>query len=84
MDHRQEREKQRTDTYCNSGGFRSPTIGPTLHGNSSRAIREKPYARNLALVSTVLVLPICWRIGVYTWRFMHTVDGKRMYKTTAR
>jgi hypothetical protein len=46
--------------------------------------RRKPYARTLALVSAVLVLPICWRMGVYTWRFMHTVGGKKLYKTTAR
>jgi hypothetical protein len=23
-------------------------------------------------------------MGVYTWRFMHTVGGKKLYKTTAR
>jgi hypothetical protein len=27
--------------YCNGGGFRSPRIGPTLHGNSSRALSKK-------------------------------------------
>ena len=40
---------------------------------------RKPYARNLALVSAVLSLPMCWRMGVYTWRFMHTEGAKKMY-----
>jgi hypothetical protein len=42
--------------------------------------RRKPYARALALVSAVLVLPMCWRMGVYTWRFMHTEGAKKLYK----
>lgn len=42
--------------------------------------RRKPYARKLALVSAVLLLPLCWRMGVYTWRFMHTEGAKRMYR----
>lgn len=42
--------------------------------------RRRPYGRTLALVSAVLVLPICWRMGVYTWRFMHSAGAKKMYR----
>jgi len=46
--------------------------------------RRKPYARTLALISAVLVLPICGRMGVYTWRFMHTEGAKKVYKGDSR
>jgi hypothetical protein len=41
VDHCQERKTQRRDAYRNSDRFRFPTIGPTLSGNSSRALSKK-------------------------------------------
>jgi hypothetical protein len=44
--------------------------------------KKRVLGRKLALISAVLVLPLCWPIGVYTWWFMHSVGGKRMYEAT--
>ena len=42
--------------------------------------RRKPVGRKLALLSAVLVLPLFWPVGVYTWWFMHSEAAKRMYR----
>jgi hypothetical protein len=41
--------------------------------------RRKPIGRKLSLIATVLTIPIVWPVGVYTWWFMHSDGGKRMY-----
>jgi len=45
--------------------------------------RRRALGRKLALASAVLTLPLCWPLGVYTWWFMHTEGGKKMYRTAA-
>lgn len=45
--------------------------------------KRKPVARSLALVSSVVLLPICWPLGVYTWWFIHSDGGKAMYSKLA-
>jgi Ni,Fe-hydrogenase I cytochrome b subunit len=42
--------------------------------------KRRPIARSIALISAVALLPICWPLGVYTWWFMHSEGGRRMYK----
>jgi hypothetical protein len=41
--------------------------------------RRRPLGRRLALVSSVLLLPLLPPAAVYTWWFMHSEGGKRMY-----
>ena len=41
--------------------------------------RKKPLARKLAILVSVVLLPLCWPVGVYTWWFMHSEGGKRLY-----
>jgi len=42
--------------------------------------RRRPCGRKLALLSAVILLPLCWPVAVYTWRFMHTGGAKKMYR----
>ncbi|MDQ1636981.1 MAG: hypothetical protein QOF62_320 [Pyrinomonadaceae bacterium] len=42
--------------------------------------KRKVGGRTLALISAVLLLPLCWPIGVYTWWFMHSEGAKQMYR----
>lgn len=41
--------------------------------------RRRPLGRKLALVSSVLLLPLLPPAALYTWWFMHSEGGKRMY-----
>lgn len=41
--------------------------------------RRHPWGRKLALVSSVLLLPLLPPAAAYTWWFMHSEGGKRMY-----
>jgi ABC-type sulfate transport system permease component len=41
--------------------------------------RKRRGGRKLALVSAVLLLPLLPPAAVYTWWFMHSEGGKRMY-----
>lgn len=41
--------------------------------------RRRPSGRKLALVSSVLLLPLLPPAAVYTWWFMHSEGGKQMY-----
>jgi hypothetical protein len=41
--------------------------------------QRKPVGRKLALISAVLLLPLFWPVGVYTWWFMHSEGAKQMY-----
>jgi hypothetical protein len=41
--------------------------------------RRRAIGRKLAIVVAVLLLPLCWPLGVYTWWFMHSEGGKEMY-----
>ena len=41
--------------------------------------KRKLVARNLGLVSAVVLLPVCWPLGLYTWWFMHSEGGKQLY-----
>jgi hypothetical protein len=41
--------------------------------------RRSPLGRTLALVSCVPLLPLLPPAAVYTWWFMHSEGGKRMY-----
>ena len=41
--------------------------------------RRKPVGRKLALISAVLMLPLFWPVGVYTWWFMHSEGAKQIY-----
>lgn len=41
--------------------------------------RSRRAGRKLALVSAVLLLPLLPPAAVYTWWFMHSEGGKRMY-----
>ncbi len=41
--------------------------------------RRKRVGRRLALISAVVVLPLVWPIGVYSWWFMHSEGAKEMY-----
>lgn len=42
--------------------------------------RRQALGRKLALVSAVLTLPLCWPLGLYTWWFMHSNGGKKIYR----
>ncbi len=42
--------------------------------------KRKRISRSLALISAVMLLPVCWPLGVYTWWFMHTEGGKQLYR----
>jgi hypothetical protein len=44
--------------------------------------RRRPAGRGLALVSSVALLPLLPPAAVYTWWFMHSEGGKRMYGVT--
>ncbi len=41
--------------------------------------RRRPAGRKLALVSSVLLLPLLPPAALYTWWFMHSQGGKRLY-----
>lgn len=42
--------------------------------------KRRPFGRKLALVSSVLLLPLLPPAAAYTWWFMHSEGGKRMYE----
>lgn len=44
--------------------------------------RRRPVGRKLALVSSVLLLPLLPPAAAYTWWFMHSEGAKRMYGVT--
>lgn len=44
--------------------------------------RRRPFGRKLALVSSVLLLPLLPPAALYTWYFMHSEGGKQMYGKT--
>ena len=46
--------------------------------------RKRPTGRRLALVSSVLLLPLLPPAAIYTWWFMHSEGGKQMYGITDR
>jgi glucan phosphoethanolaminetransferase (alkaline phosphatase superfamily) len=41
--------------------------------------RRSKWGRKLALVASVVMLPLCPPIAIYTWWFMHSDGGKQMY-----
>lgn len=41
--------------------------------------RRRRSGRDLGLVAAVLLLPFCPPIAAYTWWFLHSEGGKRMY-----
>jgi hypothetical protein len=41
--------------------------------------RKKLWGRRLALFSCIPILFYCPPVAVYTWWFMHSADGKRLY-----
>ncbi len=41
--------------------------------------RRRPVGRKLALVASVLLLPLLPLAALYTWWFMHSQGGKQMY-----
>jgi hypothetical protein len=41
--------------------------------------RRKTWGRRLALISSVLLLPLCPPIAVYAWWFLHSEGGKKLY-----
>ena len=41
--------------------------------------RRKPVGRKLAMISAIAVLPIVWPVGVYSWWFIHSTGGSRLY-----
>ena len=45
--------------------------------------KRKPWGRRLALVSCVLLLPLCPPIATYAWWFMHSEGGKQMYRANS-
>jgi glucan phosphoethanolaminetransferase (alkaline phosphatase superfamily) len=46
--------------------------------------RRKTWGRKLALVASVVLLPLCPPIAIYTWWFMHSDGGKQMYGESTR
>jgi O-antigen/teichoic acid export membrane protein len=44
--------------------------------------RRRPSGRKLALVSSVLLLPLLPPAALYTWYFMHSEGAKQMYRKT--
>jgi hypothetical protein len=41
--------------------------------------RRKPLGRKLSFISAPAALVIFWPVAIYTWWFMHSEGGKRMY-----
>jgi hypothetical protein len=41
--------------------------------------KRRRIGRSLALIAAVMLLPLFWPLGVYTWWFMHTKGGKSLY-----
>jgi hypothetical protein len=41
--------------------------------------KRKPVGRRFALISAVVLLPLFWPLGVYTWWFLHSESGRKMY-----
>lgn len=46
--------------------------------------RRRPVGRTLALVSSVVLLPLLPPAAAYTWWFMHSEGGKQLYGETER
>lgn len=42
--------------------------------------RKTLLGRKLALISSVVLFPLCPPIAAYTWWFMHSEGGKQLYK----
>lgn len=41
--------------------------------------RRRPRARRLAIISALVVFPLCPPITIYTWWYMHSEGGKQLY-----
>jgi hypothetical protein len=42
--------------------------------------RRKPAGRTLALIAAAISLIVFWPIAIYTWWFIHSEGGKRIYR----
>jgi cytochrome bd-type quinol oxidase subunit 1 len=41
--------------------------------------KRKQRARRMALISAIVIFPLCPLVTIYTWWFMHSESGKQLY-----
>lgn len=54
-------------------------IALLFYSTAAALYRRKPSGRKLGMVVAVLLLPFCPPIAGYTWWFLHSEGGKRLY-----
>lgn len=46
--------------------------------------RRNERGRRLALISAIVVFPLCAPVTVYTWWFMHSAGGRQLYNVSSQ
>jgi multisubunit Na+/H+ antiporter MnhC subunit len=41
--------------------------------------KRKPRARRMALISSIVIFPLCPLVTIYTWWFMHSEEARSLY-----
>ena len=54
-------------------------IALLFYSTAAALYRRKPSGRKLGMVVAVLLLPFCPPIATYTWWFLHSEGGKKLY-----
>jgi hypothetical protein len=46
--------------------------------------KRKPRARRMALISSIVIFPLCPLVTIYTWWFMHSEEARNLYSAAAQ